>query len=101
MAWKLIQKIVSGTDPEAISDTSLKCAQAWVQSFIQNAGDVMVGDSTITATMGYKLVAPVVGASVDRVLLKPVGVGNNIDLSLVYVKGTAPGDGVNCLYEEF
>jgi hypothetical protein len=101
MAWKLVQKIVAGTAAEQISATSIKCAQAWVQAFIQNVGDVMVGDSNVTDAIGYKLITPVAGAVIDRVLLKPVGVGNNIDLSLVYVKGTAPGEGVTCLYEEF
>jgi hypothetical protein len=100
MTWKLTQKILSGTSVQAISATSIKCAQAWIQSYIDNQANIFLGDATVGTNKGICLIPNTGAAPLDRVLIKPAGVGNNIDLAGMYLKGSN-GDGVTCFYEEF
>jgi hypothetical protein len=100
MGWKLTQKILGSTAATPISATNIRCSQAWFQSYIDNVGNVFLGDSTVATSKGICLIPDTGSAPLDRALIKPAGVGNNIDLNHIYLKG-ASGDGVTCFYEEF
>jgi len=100
MAFKLLKKTLAGAAAQQLTATNTRCSQVLIQAARNNAALVTVGDSTVAAGGGIELVKPVANAQIDVITLKAAGVGNNIDLSHIYVIGTN-ADVVNVFYEEF
>lgn len=100
--FKLIQKLASqAVSPEPLSATSIRCSQAIIQYIEANKGYVILGNSAVADKEGIYLSANLgAGAALDSIWLQANGVGNNMDLSHLYIlAGT--GDGVNVYYEEY
>jgi hypothetical protein len=95
-----LKKTLGTSAAEPLSATSIKCSQIIVQPFRGNAALVTLGDSTVVATSGLEIVKPVTSAQSVPIVITSFPMGNNIDLSKIYVIGTA-NDGVNVLYEQY
>lgn len=95
--WKpiAIQKTVTtaGTRVQA-SATSIFTPDVTVQALASNTGVIYVGDVTVSSTAGIALTA---GQSVSF-SIEPAGLGNDIDLSLVYLDSSVNGEKANVMY---
>jgi hypothetical protein len=84
-----------------LSSTSLRVAQIVIQVKPTNSGYIYLGDNTVTSSNGIRLEVPVAGVVLPDAEIKLTGVGNNLDLSQLYINASQSGDGVNFLYEVF
>ena len=99
MAWKTLKKALGTTNGEPLTAASTKCRRVLIQAQRSNAGLVTIGDSNVAADRGIELIKPVTSAH-SFVLDLGALYGNDIDLSLIYAKGTA-NDIVCVLYDEY
>lgn len=98
MSIRLYEKVLSGTaTAEPLSATSIKCGQCIIQAKRANTASLAIGDSTLAAGTGIELVVPTADVQLTSLSIEAKG-GNALDLSDIYVLGTAD-DGVNVLYE--
>ena len=99
MSYKTLKKTISSAAAQPLSATSLRCRRALIQPERSNTAKFQIGDSAVTATSGMEMVKPVASAySIPLELTSQSG--NDVDLSQIYVIGTA-NDIVNVLYDEF
>lgn len=100
MAWKTLKKALTTTNGEPLSATSIKCRRALIQCARANSALVLIGDSNVAADRGIELVK-VSAANVQMEILDLAALaGNDIDLSLIYAKGSA-NDIVCVFYDEY
>jgi hypothetical protein len=101
--FKLVQKLFDGTGstPEPVSATSIRCSRAIVQYCRVGHDAVYLGDLNVTNKLAIVLLGPGKDADApDRIPLESNGVGNNMDLQHIYILATH-GEGVDVYYEEF
>jgi hypothetical protein len=101
--FKTLQKLFAGvgTVPEQISTTNIRCSKAIFQYYPGGRDRVYIGDANVTTKMAIIFIGPgKVGDIMDSILIEPSGVGNNVDLSHIYMLATHD-EGVNVYYEEF
>lgn len=98
--WVILPKVLATDSPEPISASALMVARAVVQAKRSNGAAVLMGDITNLAVgVGFELSAPDASRPLDKMeMLSGNGVGNNLNLSSVYLLGSI-GEGVNVYYE--
>ena len=85
-----------------LSNTSLSVAKVILQAKKSNTGYIYYGDSNVSAEDGLFL--PPHTDSLNTTPKTPVissGIGNNVDLSNIFIDAEKDGEGVNFLYEIF
>ena len=100
MAWKNIEKVLSGATAEPLSAVSIKAKQLKLRPKDDNSAAIYIGGSGVTADNGYELMIPNDTVMPRDKVEMDSGYQNGMDLSSVYVIG-ASGEGVQGMYEEF
>lgn len=88
--------VASAGTAERISSTSAAATSITITAETDNTGIMVVGNSTVVATLASRRGAPL--AAGDSITITPKGL-EAIDIKNIWIDATVTGDGVTFLYQ--
>ena len=93
---KTFRKVLSSSSAEQVTSTRILTPGFAIRAESNNAGDLYIGDSTVTSSTGMFILAGEANEKYARAMAR--GYTTQYDLSKIYLIGTS-GDAVRVEYE--